>query len=160
MTYYHACVGCAHDKATCDAFAAFKEKIKGLGLTSVKWRCPERVDRFHVGQPVWALTTVIYGDGYNDENVCRNEWPGHIIRLLGPSALVYIKPGVQAKDYDDEAPFEPKSGGNGFCKIPLSRLKTRGGEDETICKQCELPSFTGHQAGYMCSLAQKMANFS
>lgn len=153
MTYFHTCVGCASDKNTCGAFAAFKEKIKGLGITSVKWRCLNRVGRFHIGQPVWALTTVIYRGGYDLDEVCRDEWPGHIIKLLGSSALVYIKPGVQAKDHDEEAPFEPKSGGNGFCRIPLSRLVARDGDDEEICKSCELPAFAGHIEGYSCSRA-------
>lgn len=153
MTYFHACVGCAHDKATCNAFLTFKENLKGLGITSVKWRCAERRDRFHIGQPVWALTTCFYGGDYQDD-WHRDEWPGHIIRLTGSTALVYIEPGADAKDHGHgDLPFEPKSGGRGFCKIPLSRLKTRIGDDETICKQCELPSYAGHQAGYACSVA-------
>lgn len=52
MTFYATCLNCAVDKATCGKRKAISSAIKGLGITSTKFRCADRVSRFRPGQRV------------------------------------------------------------------------------------------------------------
>ena len=52
MTYYATCLNCAVDKTTCAKRKAISSAIKGLGITSAKFRCADRVSRFRPGQRV------------------------------------------------------------------------------------------------------------
>jgi len=118
--------------------------IKGLGVTSIKWKCPTRKPRYNPGDPVYAR---LGADCDPDYGVTVADFPAIVIRLLGSKVLVYVE-----KDATSESggyQFEPR--GNGFCKVTLSRLKPRTGEPQTICKSCEWPESLGHQEGYSCN---------
>ena len=52
MTYFSTCLNCAVDKAACGKRKAVRSAIKGLGITSAKFRCEDRVARFRRGQRV------------------------------------------------------------------------------------------------------------
>lgn len=52
MTYFAPCFNCAADKATCERRAAMRKAIKGLGITSAKFNCPDRQAKFRRGQRV------------------------------------------------------------------------------------------------------------
>lgn len=139
---YRTYTGCLSQSEPCKARDAFRESVKGLGITSAKWRCNSRVSKFIPGDAVWAMTA----DDYS-ENAVREWFPGIVTRRSGPAMIVYIAAGAVSKD-DDECLFEPR--GNGFCRIPISRIKKRIGFSETICPSCERPSSAGHAEGYMC----------
>lgn len=148
---YRTCQGCTHEKHPCAARDALRAKLKGIGVTSIKWKCADRVSRFNVGDAVWAMTVAGHSEGYYDQGEpLRDEFPATLIRLIGSKALVFIVPGVEGKGHcGDGIPFETR--GRGFCKIPLSRLTARDGKAEAICKDCEQPESMGHQEGYSCA---------
>lgn len=146
---YRTCVGCAKQGEPCEARDVLKGRLAGLGVTSIKWRCKDREARFQIGDPVWASTVGDQNEVDDDGEPYRDHYPGHIIRDLGSTLLIYIEPGAPGRECQDDVPFSPRA--NGFCKIPLSRLEAREGDRETICKHCEWPSFKGHQSGYSCS---------
>lgn len=152
MTVYRTCAGCAMNKSDCATRAALKARLIGLGITSIKWRCADRRDQYSIGQAVWASTE----NGqplspYSDPDP-KGEFPGVIIRNLGSRALVFIEPNARDR-YDDEVQFQPLSGGRGFCKLPISRLKPRDAPPQAICPSCEMPESLGHQEGLSCSYA-------
>lgn len=151
VTFYHACTGCVLQGKPCDSRDAVRARLKGIGVTSIKWRCWARSDRFKVGDPVWALTVdggVVSGD---EGEPIRDHFPGTVIRLLGAKALVFIPPGARGRD--EECTFT--SNCHGFCKLPLSRLSPRDGPAEEICRSCEQPALMGHIDGYVCALQTK-----
>ncbi len=144
MTAYRTCVGCALQGKPCVTRAAMREKLAGLGVTSIKWKCKSRLARFLVGDPVFAFTLgcVEEGEAYMDH------FPAVVVEVKGANAIVFIESGAAGLE---DVPFEPKGSGNGFCKIPLSRLREREGERETICPSCGWPARKGHQEGYGCT---------
>lgn len=146
MVAYRTCTGCVLQGKPCDMRDAMRERVRGLGITSIKWKCIGRVPRFKVGDLAWAKTTT--GDG---DDSLTDLFPATVIRVLGAKALVFIDGDALSRG--NEAPFEAR--GNGFCKMPLSRLEPRDGEPETICPACEWPSFKGHQDGRSCHYAQQ-----
>lgn len=150
--FYRACLGCVRQGQPCDARDQLKARLKGLGITSVKWKCAEREARFAVGGRVWAKTFCGFIDEFSDGSPIE-EFPGTVVRLMGSKALVYIRPGIIARD--EETEFTPARGGHGFCKIPLSRLKARQGERANVCPECELPEEFGHQEGFACDARQR-----
>lgn len=147
MTFYRACVGCTLQGQPCGARETMRARIKGLSVTSVKWRCTSRESRFVVGELVWAHT-VDGGQVSGEEGEpIFADFPAVVIKMLaGAKALVFIDPGVECSD--GETQFS--TSGIGFCKIPLSRLKTRDGTRVEVCPACDLPSFKGHLEGYSC----------
>lgn len=146
MTTYLTCRGCISDKTKCEHRDAMRDRLKGLSVTSLKWKCAARAPRFVPGDPVWA-------DTWNGETADNHgQWsmdyfPAVVIRMLGSKALVYIKTGVESRDL--EYTFQPQN--NGFCKITLLRLSPRDAQRDPPCEHCELPASQGHQSGYSCS---------
>ena len=66
MTYYSTCLNCAVDKTTCAKRIAISSGIKGLGITSAKFRCAARVSRFKPGQRVEFDWRYYADDGSNE----------------------------------------------------------------------------------------------
>lgn len=139
---YRTCVGCIRQHEKCAAREVVRAQLKGLGVTSIKWKCQQRAPRFKIGDPVWMTTTV----GYDQMGANVATFPGHIVRDCGSRMLVYVEPGAKSDCEDYE--FEPRN--RGFCKIPLARIEEREGPSVTICDTCELPTFKGHAEGYSC----------
>jgi hypothetical protein len=146
---YRTCVGCELHRQPCDEREKVRAQIKGLGVTSIKWRCKNRVPIFNIGDPVWVHTVGSDDAMADDGEAYFDDYPGVAIRAAGTKMLVFIEQGAPGRDYGDEIPFNPR--GTGFCKIPLSRLKVRDGEREDICPDCEWPAHKGHQSGYSCA---------
>ncbi len=107
--------------------------IQGLGITSVKHRCPGYRPAFEPGDPIKALTWSWF---HNDDDPPAQCWfPGHFIRLSGQRAIVRVPAKALALDADG-VEFEPN--GNGYLKLPLARVAHRDGEraDVTPCSWC------------------------
>jgi hypothetical protein len=148
---YRTCQGCVLEKELCDARDAVRLRLKGLGVTTIKWKCAERVDRYKIGDPVWAMTVCGQSADYFEQGEqLRDEFPAIVIRHMGSKALVFIKPDVEGKGHcGDGVPFEASN--RGFCKIPLARLSPREGQPEKVCRSCEQPESLGHIEGYSCA---------
>lgn len=158
MTVFRSCVGCVYADEPCAALDRMKESLRGLRVTSVKWRCEDRRPRFEIGDQVWAETYSDYGrrSAYGeDDGGTRANYPAVVIEVIGSKAVVFIEKDAPSQEFDDDYPFTPN--GNGFCKIPLYRLKPRDGERETICKSCSWPERLGHQPGFICHHEIKVA---
>jgi hypothetical protein len=152
MTVYQTCRGCADEKRDCPVRTRVRDQLRGIGVTSIKWRCKDRIDIYPVGAPVWATTVP---DTHNTEfdtefdedhqNCFKADFPGIVVGMKGSKALVYI--ANETLSADKHAFI-----GGPFCKIPLSRIKMREGvEPESVCKHCQRPSSAGHTEGYSCS---------
>lgn len=146
---YRTCVGCYMEKEPCPARDHVRRTVKGLGVTSIKWRCSNRVPRIAVGDPVWAETvadlnsTEIGDDGYP----LRHSFPAIAIANSGSKMIVFIDPGVAS--LSDGVFFNKDC--SGFCKVSLSRITAREGERVEVCRHCSWPAPKGHQTGYVCN---------
>ena len=144
MTVYRACTGCILQGQPCEARDAMRTALKGLNVTSVKWRCAARRTRVNRGDPVWVETV-----GDQSDADLRGEFPAVAIKDVGPKVLVFIEAGVRDRGGDVE--FIPGAGARGFCKIPLSRITAREGGKYELCPHCDWPAYKGHQSGYSCN---------
>lgn len=138
MTYYHTCRGCSLFGKPCARRDSIATSIKGLGLTSVKHRCAERVPMFRSGQSVLVLTVAFYAD--DDLDKAPLAWfPGWIIDQTGTTVIAFIAPGTPAfRGADPENTFEPCGSRPGYVKVPLSRIQAHSGGDADIteCPSC------------------------
>lgn len=149
---YRTCIGCISEKQPCQARDKLRATLKGLGVTSIKWKCRARWPRFEVGDPVWALTVANTSGGEVDDDgqALRDYFPAVAIRACGTKMLVRIEPGAAGRgDFGDGVKFDPTH--SGYCKIPLSRISAREGEREQVCRYCEWPASKGHAPGYSCN---------
>lgn len=150
MTLYRSCTGCILEKKPCQARDAVRKHLKGFGVTSLKWKCKSRVARISIGDPVWVLTVAGNGEPEDRDGPSRDFFPGIAVRDHGTKMLVVIQRDAPGRD-DPEITFSPTKGsGNGFCKIPLSRIEKRDGERVKVCEGCWQPEFMGHADGYFC----------
>lgn len=144
MTAFRTCHTCAKPAATCATREALQTAITGLGITSVKHRCADYRPAFLPGDPVKVLTLAWY---HNDEDPPLRRWfPGHFIQLSGTRALVVVPRKAIALD-DGETEFEPH--GNGYLKVPLSRIAHRDGKhvDVEACRWCAAIPGVGDPCG-------------
>lgn len=139
MTFFRTCAGCRF-AADCDEQRQFSASIKGLRITSVKWRCAKRRPKFEIGAPVWA--TVAIGPTDDDGRPFFASFPGNVVGYPVPTkAMVFIRP--DAPSQNGKYSFEPRA--RGFCKLSLSRLQKRdSGEPCLVCEICQMPDFQGH----------------
>jgi hypothetical protein len=147
---YRTCVGCFFEKIECPAREAVRAQVRGLGVTTMRWRCSKRYSLLNPGDPVWAYTIV--GDGSyaeNEDEPYRAFFPATFIKEVGSRLIVYIEPGARARD-DGGISFTPKND-SGFCKIPRSRITLRDGERVSVCRVCDWPESKGHAPGHSCS---------
>lgn len=138
MATFRSCHTCARPTATCETRAALQAAIAGLGITSLKHRCAAYAPALMPGDAVKVQTLPYYPT--DDEPVSVKRWfPGHFIKLTGTRALVFVAKGARSLDRDhqgNEYEFEPH--GNGYLKVPLSRVAVRDAEpvDVTACRWC------------------------
>jgi hypothetical protein len=123
-----------------------RDMLRGLGVTSIKWKCKSRVARINVGDPVWALTVWSTNNMGESGEPSRDYFPGIAVREMGTKMLIYIAPNSPGRE-DPELAFD----GKGFCKIPLSRIERREGEPVKVCRHCQQPEFVGHALGFSCN---------
>lgn len=149
MTVFRTCTGCLFQPGYCGTRETFKASIKGLQITSVKWRCKGRIARFAPGDPVWALTAADRNEV--DEETGQpymDHFPAVIVEQRGSKALLHIADGALGRSGDSK--FVPSN--NGFCMIPLSRVEPREGTRERICFYCSMPESLDHLYGHACGL--------
>lgn len=146
---YSTCRGCVHGTGYCAAREAMKAQVKGLAVTSIKWKCKHRRPVYQPGEAIWAETYSghdEYDGGYSESAVIR-EYPAVVIRQKGSSVVAFIEPGtINREDWPEEGyPFEPKKG-NGHIKIPIARTKRRDAVREHVCCYCErIVRLKGHE---------------
>lgn len=156
---YRTCTGCVHGAGACQARDIIKAHVKGIGVTSLKWRCAHRQPVYRPGDAVWVNLFVGWedgGDSWGREEQAFAEFPGVVIRVRGSKAVIFIEPGVQSRceQYD----FEPQKSGNGHVKIPLSRTRKRHAVREHVCPVCErIVRLKGHEPEYRCNVAPVVA---
>lgn len=143
---YRTCVGCVHGSGFCQERENIKAKVKGLAITSIKWKCRFKRPTFLPGEAVWVNVFVgmeDHGDSWGREEATFAEFPGIIIEVKGSKAIAFIEPGVL--DSGEEYNFEPMSHGSGHVKITLARMRRREAIRENVCGFCKrVTRLAGH----------------
>lgn len=98
MGYFATCLNCAADKSTCARLAEIRQAIKGMSITSVKFKCAERVSMFRRGQRVqfdWRY----YDDDRSGEGYTATFY-GTIMREKPGNKRFSIRVDQDHEDYD------------------------------------------------------------
>lgn len=150
---YQTCVGCVLQGEPCLKRDAVRRQLKGLGVKSIRWTCPDRKPKYMPGDLVWARTVAdknappdeISGEPY------RDFYPAVVVENRSNRLVVFIKPGTPGRESGEETKFC----GEGFCRIPLVRIEPRAGDREAVCPHCRQPQACGHADAYFCSQEAK-----
>lgn len=78
MAYFSTCFNCAEDKDACSKRAEIRDGIRGLGITSVKFNCPDRKSRFQTGERVEFKWTA-----YCEQDAVYGLDGSHVVHFVG-----------------------------------------------------------------------------
>lgn len=147
MTAYRTCHNCRVDRATCPRLSAIKTQVAGLNLTSVKFKCADRVPLYAPGDRVMVTWTVSLGD-YPDE--ANDEmWPATVVGEKGSQFIICVDDvdsdeGTPAKSYVHNDTL--------YAKASANRLAVMTGGDNaprSVCGLCGEIKENGLKACYV-----------
>lgn len=126
------CHGCKFS-GDCDHARHLRTTLKGYGIRSIKFACAKREDVFAPGQPVIFQTWT--SDEADDENrPVEVRYQGYAIEQRGSRVFGFITPNTHDRGGEVYA-FEPR--GNGYVKIPLSRVRADDSRPMGDVRQCD-----------------------
>ncbi len=133
MTYLRPCFNCATPRKECENARRIIVGLRGLGVTSVKFNCPDRKPKFEPGQRVSVKWTVFppeyeFGDDYADET-----WPATVSCESGNKFVIRVDDvpsdfGTPAREYVKSHTL--------YCKVSASKLTPLDEPPEDICTRC------------------------
>lgn len=129
MTIYSTCINCAADRKSCQRRATISRAIKGCSITSIKFRCVDRIPMFAPGQRVSVTWPTTDDQGFVDTET----WPATIIVESGSRFVIQVDdvPG------DLETPArEYVNNPNLFAKVTVSKLRALDEPARIICDFC------------------------
>jgi len=146
MPVLMTCRGCTK-VSDCDRRAKLVEAVRGLGVTSIKHRCPDKTLAFTPGQAVWVeVNDAPWSECAEFDEPTRAWFPGVFIGGSTKSntrGLVFVRSGETDRSGDFE--FDPINGGKGgelrysVCKVIWSRIEARERDPYDLCRECGLP---------------------
>ena len=141
MTYMRTCYNCKLATLPCERRDDVKAQIKGMGITSIKFKCDQREPLFAVGQRVSVTWPVSYGGGGEDYECGLETWPATVVSERAPRFLICVDDvesdcGTPMADYMKAGPF---------AKVPASRLEPLDEPPGEVCTMCHNigPDFAG-----------------
>lgn len=107
--------------------------LRGLGITSAKFNCPERKPKFAPGQRVSVSWLVHDGEGYDQSPWDLHTWPATVSCESGNKFVIR----VDDVDSDLDLPVrEYVKSDRLYCKVSASKLKPLDEPAQPICKRC------------------------
>jgi hypothetical protein len=126
MANYNTCIGCTIDKTKCTKRAEIKGAIAGLSVTTIRFKCEERVSLFQPGDRV--TTRWFHYNSYED--VDEYEFDGTVIQeTYDRKFIVKIDAGQKCIDY-----FRND---NLIVKVKRTYIQKLDEPSIIICKDCE-----------------------
>jgi hypothetical protein len=135
MAYLAPCLNCAADKTECPRRQAMNKAIKGLGITSAKFNCPDRKSKFRPGQRVeffWRYWEQTDDHGGSDEFIAT--FTGTIMREKPNNRRFSIRVD-QDGDYYDLKPSEVLKNAE-FTSVRPDDIRPLDEPDYAICPNC------------------------
>lgn len=139
MAYYHPCKNCAADKEFCGRRISMRKAIAGLSITSVKFKCQDRVQKFRNGQRVNFKWTA-----YDNEQISQDEFDtsetqlsfsGTIIRET-KSRLRFVIRVDEDQENNGYKPRDVLKSKNLVISIRHDDIMASGEADRSFCTSC------------------------
>jgi hypothetical protein len=133
MAYFRTCFNCATPRSECATAKRLSALIKGLGLTSVAFKCLNRTPKFRAGQRVSVSWMVHDGGGYDEMPWNLETWPATVSAEVSNKFIILVDDvdsdcGTPARSYVKSA--------NLYCKVSASKLKALDEPDREFCRRC------------------------
>lgn len=135
MAYFAPCFNCVVNKATCTRRAAMRKAIKGVGITSAKFPCPDRQSKFRPGQRVefdWRYYEPI--DDYGGAVEYHATFRGTVMREKPNNRRFSIRVD-QEGEYYDLSPAEVFNNPE-FTSVRPDDIRPLDEPDQSICPNC------------------------
>jgi hypothetical protein len=133
MTYFRPCKNCVRATAACDRRDQVRGAIKGVSITSVAFRCDQRVPIFAVGQRVLVHWIVPDPEGdYRDAT--EERWPATVVAERGTKFQIIV----------DDVPSDYETPARGWikneslhAKVTATKLEPLDEPTRKVCGVCE-----------------------
>lgn len=135
MTHYATCFNCVNDRYTCPRHLAIRDALKGSGIYTVKFKCPERRAYFSTGQRVAFDWKSFESDGY-DESVLHLTFAGTVIREKGTKFIVQVDRGKDISGEEIEASDVFKTNDALLIKVRPADMRPLNEPAKSVCLTC------------------------
>ena len=135
MTHYATCFNCANDRYTCARHLAIREALRGNGVSSVKFKCPERRAFFSSGQRVAFDWKSFELDEY-DTSVLNLTFAGTVIREKGTKFVVQVDRSKDISGEEIEASDVFKKNDALLIKVRPADMRPLNEPAKAVCLTC------------------------
>jgi len=137
MAYLRTCHNCGHDRDACARRDQIRRAISNHGVTSIKFRCDDRLPLYRPGDRV-SVTWPVLGDEWNSGNL--ETWPATIIKESGARFVVRVDDvdsdlGTPARSYIKSDSL--------YCKVSPSKLEKLDEPQRRVCGLCGIVGNSG-----------------
>ena len=122
----------------CEVRDALRPKLVGLGLTSVKHRCPKKWERFPVGSVVLVRYPQWEYDEYDNQVDVGDERPAVVVgRAKAGGLLLWVYDNSGLKRSEDEATASEEN----YRHLYAAKMEwcSVTGDSKTLCERCRMP---------------------
>ena len=138
--FYAPCHGCTIDKKTCSRRSQISQGIKGLGLTSIKFKCDDRKPKYNAGDRVlvrWCFVAEDIEDHYgNGDNLEAVDFKATIICETKPNRYhIRVDDGPDITTGNNLSPDHLH--GNGHANVSASKLTKLDEPSIRVCPDCQ-----------------------
>ena len=133
MACYQTCRNCALAKTPCERRAAIATGIKGLGLTSFKFRCDVRQPLYRPGQRVSVTWKYYPPDWAYEDGDSLETWPATVIAETDKGFLI----AVDDVPSDNDLPArEYIKNDSLYCNVVAGKLSPLEEPARPVCEHC------------------------
>ena len=130
---YLTCRNCGVDRSTCARREEIRVGVKGLGLTSIKFRCDARKSLYHPGQRVEVTWKYFAPDSHWDEGPSLETWPATVVQETKKGFLIAVDDVPSSNDLPAREYIKSDSL---YCNVTSGRLAPVDEPDRRSCEYC------------------------
>jgi ribosomal protein S6E (S10) len=135
MTHYATCFNCVNDRYTCPRHLALRDALKGRGVYTVKFKCPERRAYFAPGQRVAFDWKSFESDEY-DTSVLHLTFTGTVIREKGTKFIVQVDGGKDISGEEMDASDVFTKNDQLLIKVRPADMRPLNEPTRAVCQAC------------------------
>ena len=132
MAHFSTCLNCAADRSSCARLAEVRNAIRGVNITSIKFKCGDRQPMFRRGQRVSFYWRYYDEDGSGEG--CTTEFVGTVMREKPGNRRFSIRVDQDGEHYDLKPHDILKSAE--FISVRPADMRALDEPDAPMCQLC------------------------
>jgi hypothetical protein len=130
---YLTCRNCGVDRNGCARRAEIRARVKGLGITSLKFRCADRKPIYHAGQRVEVTWKYCPPDWDWEEGMSLETWPATVVQETKKGFLIAVDDVPSGNDLPAREFIKSASL---YCNVAAGKLAPLNEPDRRSCDYC------------------------